>query len=85
MNKRFLFISALLQTGFLSGLHLSAQAHQDRWISMDVQHYRFDIELNDSSDVIFCSAEVEILFKSEVPDFNLDLVNLAPDGRGMEH
>ena len=83
MNKRFLFLSALLQTGFLSGLHLSAQAHQDRWISMDVQHYRFEIQLNDSSDVIYCSAEVEILFKSEATHFYLDLVKLGDDGRGM--
>ena len=84
MIKRLPGFSGLLLAGILSALPSHAQQHQERWSTMDIQHYLFHIELNDTSDIIRCSAEVEILFKSGVYDFSLDLVNLTPEGRGME-
>lgn len=84
MKKSFSGLAALFLCTILSGLLLTAQEHQERWNAMDVQHYRFEIELNDCTEVISCIAEVEILFKTEAPDFWLDLANLSPEGQGME-
>ncbi len=84
MIKKFASLSTLLLFGILVGLPVPGQHHFERWNTMDVQHYRFDIELSDTNDVIFGKAEVEIRFKSEVPDFRLDLVNLTQDGSGMK-
>lgn len=69
---------------FLAGPGLMGQHHHERWNAIDVQHYRFRIDLNDSSDVINCTAEVEILFKAGGRDFLLDLVGREPKGSGMK-
>ncbi|MDX2431767.1 MAG: M1 family metallopeptidase [Bacteroides sp.] len=84
MIKKYARLSVLFFAVILSLPFLSAQDHQERWSTMDVQHYRFDIQLNDTSDIIFCSAEVEILFKTDVQNFSLDFANLSPEGRGMK-
>lgn len=84
MKKIFTGLLTLLLSGLTSALPLLAQQHQERWNTLDIQHYRFEIKLNDSTDIIDCRAEVDILFKSETQSFHLDLANLSPDGRGME-
>ncbi len=63
---------------------MQGQHHHERCNAIDIQHYRFEIDLNDTSDVISCIAEVEIHFKAEVPGFSLDLVSLSAEGRGMK-
>lgn len=84
MKKIFARQLILLFTGLIAALPLIAQQNQERWNTMDIQHYRFEIKLNDSTDIIECRAEIEIFFKSEAHSFNLDLANLSPQGLGME-
>lgn len=84
MIKRNFGFLVIFFAGILFWPPLCGQDHQERWSTIDVQHYHFDIKLSDTTDIIFCSAEVEILFKSEVQEFYLDLVNLTPQGRGMK-
>ena len=43
--------------------------------AIDVQHYIFRLEMNDSTDMIDGKATVNILFKSAVNEFELDLIN----------
>jgi aminopeptidase N len=74
----------LILTGIIAGFPLQGQYHHERWNSIDIQHYCFEIDLNDSCDIISCIAEVEILFKTELPYFNLDLVGLSGEGLGMQ-
>jgi len=68
---------------FLVSFALHAQDHHARFESMDVLHYRFEIDLSDSSDVIRCRANLDIQFKQELKEFTLDLADLNPDGSGM--
>jgi len=82
MNK-YARVSTLCFVGIIAGLPMLGQYHQERWNTIDVQHYRFEIDLNDTSDVISCAAEVDILFKAELRDFNLDLVGQSDEGLGM--
>jgi len=52
--------------------------------AIDVQQYIFQIEVNDSTDVISGRADVIILFKKPVQEFELDLINKDNLGKGME-
>lgn len=52
--------------------------------AIDVQHYIFRLEMNDSTDMIDGKATVNILFKSAVNEFELDLINKNNAGLGME-
>ncbi|MBX2941563.1 MAG: M1 family metallopeptidase [Cyclobacteriaceae bacterium] len=51
--------------------------------NIDIQHYRFGIDLNDSTNTITGGTEVTILFKNSVSNFELDLIGKTPDGNGM--
>lgn len=54
--------------------------------NIDIQHYSFDIQLSDSSDIIYGDAQVTILFKtSGVKSFRLDFANatIERNGKGM--
>lgn len=42
--------------------------------SIDIQHYTFQLEVNDSTDFIVAKAFIEILFKKSITDFELDLI-----------
>jgi len=68
---------------FLLSFTLHAQDHHARFESIDVLHYRFEIELSDSSDVIWCKAELMIQFKKELNEFTLDLSAKNQEGSGM--
>lgn len=50
---------------------------------IDVQHYVFRVELNDSNDVISGKAEIRIRFRKAVQSFFLDLAGPTSDGSGM--
>lgn len=67
----------------LLSLTLHAQDHQVRFETVDVLHYRFHIDLSDSSDVIWGQAELSIRFKKELKRFTLDLSATNPEGTGM--
>jgi aminopeptidase N len=51
---------------------------------IDVQHYNFELELNDSTDIISGRATVTVLFKKAVSSFELDLYTKDQKGFGME-
>lgn len=52
--------------------------------NIDVKHYRFQLELNDSTDVIAGEATVTILFKKPISSFDLDLYGVNSGGKGMK-
>ncbi|MEN8203563.1 MAG: M1 family metallopeptidase [Bacteroidota bacterium] len=68
---------------FLLSLALNAQDHHARLESINVLHYRFEIDLSDSSDVIWCRATLDIHFKKELNEFTLDLSMPDTDRSGM--
>ncbi|MFZ1808852.1 MAG: M1 family metallopeptidase [Cyclobacteriaceae bacterium] len=51
--------------------------------NIDIQHYLFQIDLNDSDNTIAGTTEVTILFKNSVSSFELDLVGKSQNGGGM--
>ncbi len=51
---------------------------------IDVIHYQFYLEVNDSTDVIYGEATVSVLFKKNSFFFELDLANKNDLGKGME-
>lgn len=63
---------------------LGAQDHHGRYETLDVLSYRFEIDLNDSSDVIHGQARIEISFKEDVDQFHLDLAYDPADSKGMK-
>src|SRR6478735_7033303 len=51
--------------------------------SIDISHYHFYLEVNDSTDVIYGEASVSVTFKKRISSFELDLTN-KNSGKGME-
>jgi aminopeptidase N len=52
--------------------------------TIDIMHYLFQLEINDSTDVVAGQATVTILFRARVSEFELDLVNKNEKGKGMD-
>ena len=52
--------------------------------SIDVQHYRFEIQLSDETDKINGKAIVTIAFPNSAREFSLDLVQQKNNGKGMK-
>ena len=78
--RSFLFMSILACVFFTP---VAGQDHHKRFEAIDVLNYRFEIDLNDTSDVIRGTTTMEILFKSDVNQFYLDLTNKNKEGSGM--
>jgi aminopeptidase N len=68
----------------LAGNVIYGQAGYKPDPNVDVIHYEFNIDLNDSTDIIRGYTVAEINFTGPVPSFNLDLKNKNQDGKGME-
>ncbi len=54
--------------------------------NIDIKHYRFQLNLSDSADVIYGTAQITILFKKQgLQNFRLDLTNKTElrQGKGM--
>ncbi len=51
---------------------------------IDIKKYTFQLEVNDSTDVISGKASILILFKKSITEFELDLANKNAQGFGME-
>lgn len=62
---------------------LRSQQHQARLNSIDVQHYLFNLTLNDANDRIEGLAYVTVTFKKDSELLKLDLINES-GGKGME-
>ncbi|MDX8339698.1 M1 family metallopeptidase [Draconibacterium sp. IB214405] len=56
-----------------------AQNHHSRFESIDVQHYKFEIHLNDTTNRIEGTAAISIKFLQAANDITLDLVNKSGD------
>lgn len=77
-------ISFTLFLAVLPVLSAACQDHQQRYDAIDVLSYRFEIDLNDSSDVIRGVADIEIEFRKDVKEFYLDLTKQIKGKAGME-
>jgi len=51
--------------------------------ALDVQHYKFSLQLNDSNNIIKGEATISIKSKQNINEVILDLVNKRSDGKGM--
>lgn len=81
----FLFRStlSLLILMLLFLIPASGQDHHQRYESIDVLSYTFEIDLNDSTDVLHGTAEIKIEFLQNVDQFSLDLSYNPAEGTGM--
>lgn len=79
MRYFYFFIISLL-----TSTSISAQNHHTRFEAIDVKHYRFEIAVNDSNNIIYGQAEISILFKKNAAFFELDLIQKNQEnGFGM--
>ena len=51
--------------------------------AIDIRHYRFKLELNDTTNAIAGTAEVTILFRKKLSSVSLDLIGRRANGQGM--
>lgn len=81
----FLFRSslALLILLLLFLAPVSGQDHHLRYESINVLSYSFEIDLNDSTDVVRGTTDIEIEFLKDVDRFYLDLSYKQADSAGM--
>ena len=52
--------------------------------NIDILNYRFEIHLNDTSDIIYGSADIALNIKDSEDRVRLDLISQGKDGKGME-
>nr|WP_320021955.1 M1 family metallopeptidase [uncultured Draconibacterium sp.] len=64
---------------------LSAQNHQSRFEKIDIQHYKFEIHLNDTTNQIEGIATISIKFLKAGSDITLDLVDKSGDSGMLVH
>ena len=51
--------------------------------AIDIRHYDFHLEVNDSTNIIYGEAALTIFFKKSVPSFSIDLASKDNTGKGM--
>jgi aminopeptidase N len=75
-------------TGFITVVVFSFSAYATdpypKNQSIDISHYHFYLEVNDSTDVIYGEASVSVTFKKRISSFELDLASKNSSGKGME-
>jgi aminopeptidase N len=76
--RSFLFILCLVIQTISKGAD-----NYPRNEAIDILHYQFKLDLNDSTNNIAGVTSVEILFKKSIADFELDLANVNAQGQGM--
>ena len=80
----YLLICLILPVlGFGVDFNRAARAGSDTGTVIDVQHYNFEIQLNDKNDTLKGKATVEVKFLKDVNRFQLDLVKKTGKGFGM--
>lgn len=79
MIRRTIFLCALLTDCCL----IAAQSGNLPDPRVDVTRYRFDLMLSDSSDLINCTAVIDVRLKGAVRSVFFDLDNASPQGKGM--
>ena len=80
--------SILISIFFFSLISVNVFAdNYPRNYNIDIQHYKFELKISDSSDEIIGTTTIEIKFKKDgIMEFRLDLINksVAKNGKGME-
>ena len=79
VNPFFLKLNFLIFS-FVITANLFAQIPHN---ALDVQHYRFNITLNDTNNIIKGNAEIATAFTQNEKQVIFDLVNKNKDGKGM--
>ena len=79
---KFIFKLTLLFLGFNSIIF--AQTNNPQFNTLDVQHYKLTLTVNDTTNVINAEMEVSIKFKKSIPNFELDLIAKDSTGMGMQ-
>jgi aminopeptidase N len=51
---------------------------------LDVQHYRFELQLTDTSNLIRGTAFIDIRLNRDAKELTLDLIDMKSDGKGMK-
>lgn len=74
----------ILFLSVLATLSAPCQDHHQRYEAIDVLNYCFEIDLNDTSDVIRGTANIEIAFRKDVDQFQLDLTSIDEENKGMK-
>ncbi|MEO0341556.1 MAG: M1 family metallopeptidase, partial [Bacteroidota bacterium] len=77
---RYLFLAFILSC-YTSILF--AQDHLERKATIDILHYRFQLELSDASDLIKGKASLDFELKQKVEELSLDLIVKKSNGKGM--
>jgi aminopeptidase N len=75
MKKTYIFLLLMLC--------LFSSKAQLQFPNIDVQHYTFNIALNDQNDTIKGQATIEIKFLNDANSFQLNLVKTNTSGKGM--
>jgi aminopeptidase N len=78
--RKLLFLNLL---EILLILPLQSQDHLQRYEAIDVLSYRFEIDLNDTTNIIRGKADIDIAFRKDLDQFQLDLTCLNADAAGM--
>lgn len=52
--------------------------------NIDILNYKFEIHLNDTSDIVYGSADIALNIKDSEDRVRLDLISQGKDGKGME-
>jgi aminopeptidase N len=73
----------ILLAFFTGMLSIAAQDGENRYNYFDVTNYSFQIELNDTTNVIRGEAELKLFLKQKTDTLYLDLANVNPSGKGM--
>jgi aminopeptidase N len=73
----------LTVVAFLFSFALHAKDPYSKNENIDIKQYRFQLELNDSTDQIKGRATITILFKKPILEFELDLMSRDQRGQGM--
>lgn len=85
MFKLTLFLNSVLSL-VLVGVSLPVDARDTytRQPEIDIQHYRFQLQVSDQSDQIHGQAQVCLNVLQTITSFHLDLGSPAADGKGMQ-
>lgn len=54
---------------------ITAQSYKERYKTLNIEHYKLNINLNDSINTIDCSIDVKLRFRKKIDSFYLDLVS----------
>jgi aminopeptidase N len=77
--KRFSLALSLLLAAFVS----KATDRYPKNEAIDIKHYHFFLEVNDSTNVIYGEASLSIFFKKPISTFSIDLATKDDSGKGM--